>query len=88
MLPEGSVLVQPNYIYGLVHYALQFFVTLMGDTNLQKTLSLGGIGATFYFSYAMYQLGTICIACVAGHVTNIALYYIDVFSSKPKLKKA
>ena len=87
ILPADHILIQPNYIYGLGHYGLQVVVTILADPSLGKTLSLGGLFATAYFSYAMYDLGVLCIACIIGHMVNLALYYIDFFSSKTKAKK-
>ena len=85
-MPAGSIILQPNYIYGMVHYGLQLLATVFSAHAFGRTLSLGGIGATIFFTYAMYKIGALCLACVVGHIINIALYYIDYFGSYSKIK--
>ncbi|CAG5113630.1 Oidioi.mRNA.OKI2018_I69.chr2.g7720.t1.cds [Oikopleura dioica] len=89
VLPVDSPFIQPNYVYGLWHYILQLFVAILGDASLSRTLSVGGIGASVYFTYAMIKLEAMCLACIICHFINVAFFVLD--TAKPaapeKLKR-
>ncbi|CBY21061.1 unnamed protein product [Oikopleura dioica] len=80
VLPVDSPFIQPNYVYGLWHYILQLFMTLINDGQLSRTLSIGGIGASIYFTYAMIKLEALCIACVLCHFINVAFFVVDTMN--------
>ena len=69
ILGEDSDLIQPNYHYGMIHYALSGLFGIFWP-KMARMCSLGGIGALFFFSYAMYDIGALCIACIIGKVRH------------------
>lgn len=87
ILGEDSDLIQPNYHYGMIHYALSGLFGIFWP-KMARICSLGGIGALLFFSYAMYDIGALCIACIIGHIVNILLFYIDFTQSKSKKIKS
>ena len=70
ILGEDSDLIQPNYHYGMIHYALSGLFGIFWP-KMGRMCSLGGIGALFFFSYAMYDIGALCIACIIGKVQHV-----------------
>jgi uncharacterized membrane protein len=86
-LGEDSDLIQPNYHYGMIHYGLSGLFGIFWP-KMARMCSLGGIGALFFFSYAMYDIGALCIACIIGHIVNLLLFYIDFIQSEAKKIKS
>ena len=70
LLGHESFLNQPNYHFGMIFYGLSFISSLLGNIKLNKLLSIGGGGAVLFFSYAMFDIGQMCIACIIGTVSN------------------
>lgn len=71
-----SVLVQPNSVYGVLHYSL-VFLSGMADGKRWKMVHLGlcalATVMSFYLAYILYLLRDICVVCVATYVCNFLL---------------
>ena len=76
ILGEDSDLIQPNYHYGMIHYALSGLFGIFWP-KMARMCSLGGIGALFFFSYAMYDIGALCIACIIGKVRHSMALFLN-----------
>ena len=70
LIGHESILNQPNYHFGMMFYGLSFISSLSGNVKLNKLLSVGGAGAVLFFSYAMFDIGQLCIACIIGTVLS------------------
>lgn len=80
-----SVLVQPNSVYGVLHYSL-VFVSGMLEGKPWKMVHLGlcalATVMSFYLAYILYLLRDICVVCVATYVCNFLLLAGSVSSWK------
>ena len=83
VLGDDSPLVQPNYNYALVFYVINLLAGLT-CSDLARYCSLGGLGAVVFFSYAMYDIGAICIACLLGVFIQLIIFSDDPSGSRVK----
>ncbi len=69
----------PNTYYGILFFLLVLALAYIKKQELLALLSAIGMGFVFYFLYAEYQLGAICIYCTGVHIVTLAIFAISVF---------
>ena len=71
LIGRDSILNQPNYHFGMLFYLISMLSSFYGWRTTNRLLSLGGAGAVLFFSYAMYDIGKLCIACILGKFSHL-----------------
>lgn len=67
LIGHGSVLNQPNYHYGILFYAISLVSVWCNWRTMNRIMALSGGGAMVFFSYAMLDIGKLCIVCILGN---------------------
>jgi vitamin-K-epoxide reductase (warfarin-sensitive) len=87
VIPKGSVLDQPNALYGCLFYTAIIFTTLpLLPLQIRKYLLLAGttfgILLSAYLAYVLaFVLGDFCIICVSSYVFNTTAFTIAVINT-------
>ena len=67
LIGHASVLNQPNYHYGILFYAISLVSVWCNWRTMSRIMALSGGGAMVFFSYAMLDIGKLCIVCILGN---------------------
>lgn len=76
--PYSTLLGVHLSVYGVFFFILEMLV-LRYKKELLVAVNAAGIGFVFYFLYAEYMVGKICIYCTTVHVVVAALFLISVY---------
>ncbi|MGI0141913.1 MAG: vitamin K epoxide reductase family protein [Candidatus Micrarchaeales archaeon] len=74
----------PSSALGIVFFIVMIALLVRFDKEIQLYWNIIGFLSLFYFWYAEYMLGKICLYCTAIHVIVILLLISAVLSAKKK----
>lgn len=65
-------------VYGILFFLVEI-ILLKYRKEMLVLLNAAGIGFVFYFLYAEYMIGKICIYCTTVHLTVLLLFLISMY---------
>ncbi len=80
----------PFAVLGLVFFAIEIAVILLGNKDLLVLYNGVGIAVVAYLVYTEYLIGHICLFCTLVHVLVVTLFALSVvyYDSWPVKKKS